>query len=252
MTVTAEPSELSQILADEHRERLRAAREAEAEKRKAEAKAAFDELTRSTYVHSMGWRNIILEESGRARLAHTIGFLEALHCFNPGQAYTLAENLTRYLSHLSDYGGMMESPDGNKDNAGKLLEFPRYRVALSDDGGLGSFSIVWYHAVPHSSWMKLAEELADAHAQARHQKLFRDLEDTDQRDSVWAEAMGEATCKLRIRQDLDTQRYYYPAWDDRKKYLTSETMRYGRSFNGGLIFHHDKDDITRGHWSTHT
>lgn len=191
-------------------------------------------------------------ESGKMRLVHTIGFLEAIHRFNPERAYTLADSFCQYLDYLNEYAGTIDSPEGRTGGPdGALLQFPAYRVVLGDDGGIGSFSIGWFRAIPHKTMMELAEQLADAHAMARHQKLYAALS-SEQAESVWTEALGEARAKLKLNAELEEFRCYFPAWDTDRKYYSREYVCYGYCHNGGLIFHHDRDDITKGHWSTHT
>jgi len=243
--------EASQAVAD-FRAELLARRAAEEQKKKEADKKAFQQITSSTYVNSMGsFGSIVFTDNGRGRMAHTVGFLEALESFNPEQAYLLAGDLVKYLTMLSEYGGMMDSPEARSGHDGTLLQFPRFRVILGDDGGLGSFAIGWYAAIPQTRWEEKAMELAENHAQARHGKPYSELKD-EQRDSVWEEAKTEANSILKIREELEVCRGYYPTWDKEKKYFSREYVKYGFCFNGGLIFHHDRDDITKGHWSTHT
>jgi hypothetical protein len=147
----------------------------------------------------------------------------------------------------------MESPEGRTGGPDRTpLEFPRYRIALGDDGGLGSFSVMWYRAIPHKLFMDVTEQLAQGHAHARHQKTYEAL-DSEQAESVWTEALSEARANLKLRPELELYRCYRHSWDhDNNLGMGREYVLYGFSHNGGLIYHHDQTDITRGHWSTHT
>ncbi len=217
------------------------------------ARANYDRLTESSYANSMcRWGTIFFSDTGKMRLAHTIGFLEALHQFNPARAHALANDLCKYLDYLGGYAGMIQSPEANLDHTGKPLEFPAYRVVLGDDGGIGSFSIAWFRAVPHKQMMDLAETIAETIAMERHQKHNLELSSEDARP-VWDEALESAKDKLKLRKELEDYRMYRPTWDTDKTFgLSYEWMSYGYCHNGGLIFHHDQKDITSGHWSTHT
>ncbi len=213
----------------------------------------FNRLTASEYMQSMcSYGRLNFTETGKMRLVHTIAFIEGIHCFNPDRAYELADSLCKFLDYLNEYGGMIDSPEcrtGGPDNT--LLQFPAYRVSLGDDGSIGSFSVAWYRAVPHKDMMALAESLADAHAMARHQKPYAAL-NSEQAGPVWEEALGEARAKLKLREELEQYKGYFPTWDKERKHFSREYVCYGFCHNGGLIYHHDRDDITKGHWSTHT
>ena len=215
--------------------------------------ANYDRLTRSSYTHSMAenWRRIHFTKTGHARLAHTIGLLEGIALNDPESAHRLADSLVKYLDYLSNYAGTMDSPEGNLDHTGTPLQFPAYRVVLSDDGGIGSFSIGWYRAVPHKSMMKVAETIAESLSMERHQKHHDDLNADDSRP-IWEEALERSKQKLKLRKELDDSRCYRPEWDKDKTFgFMYEFVSYGYSHNGGLIFHYG-DDIRQGSWSTHT
>jgi len=213
----------------------------------------FNRLTASVYMQSMcSYGRLHFTETGKMRLVHTIAFLEGIHCFDPERAYGLADSLCQYLDYLNEYAGMIDSPEGRTGGPDKtLLQFPAYRVVLGDDGGIGSFSIAWYRAIPHKNMMAIAEELADAHAMARHQKSYAALT-SEQAGPVWEEALGEARAKLKLNAELEQYKCYFPDWDKDRKYYSREYVLYGYCHNGGLIYHHDRDDISKGHWSTHT
>lgn len=218
------------------------------------ARANYDRLTNCSYAHSMpeNWRGIYFTDTGKSRLAHTIGLLQGIALCNQDAANTLADGLCRYLDYLNGYAGMMDSPENNLDHTGKPLQFRAYRVVLSDDGGIGSFSIMWYRAVPHKQMIGLAEELADTIAQERHQKRNIDLSSEEARP-VWEEALQQSKDRLKLRKELEDYRCYRPDWDTDKTFgFMYEWMSYGFCFNGGLIFHYHRDDITKGSWSTHT
>lgn len=215
--------------------------------------ASYDRLTRSSYVHAMAerWRRIHFTDTGKARLAHTIGLLEGIALVDPESAHKLADGLCKYLDYLDGYGGMIDSPEGNLDHTGAPLQFPRYRVVLGDDGGIGSFAIGWYRFVPHRSMMALAETIAETIAMERHQKHSDDLSSEESRP-IWEEALEASKTQLKLRKELDDSRSYRPAWDKDKTFgFAHEFVSYGYCHNGGLIFHYG-DDITRGSWSTHT
>lgn len=213
----------------------------------------FDRLTKSSYTHSMPeqWRGIHFTETGKARLAHTIGLLAGIALCDEESAYKLADSLCKYLDYLNGYAGMMDSPEGNLDHMGNPLKFPAYRVVLGDDGGIGSFSIGWYRAVPHKSMMALAETIAETIAMERHQKHNNYLSSDDARP-IWDEALEQAKTQLKLRKELEEYRMYRPSWDTDKTFgLNHEWVSYGYCHNGGLIFLYG-DDITKGSWSTHT
>ena len=214
----------------------------------------FHKLTASTYTHSMGrWKQIHFTESGAARLVHTIGLLEGIHLANPERAYALANKLCRYLDHLNDYGGPLESPEGRTDREGKPLQFPSFRISLGDDGGLGSFSILWMAAIPHQKYMERAAQIADGIALERFQTTFDEIAGSEDRHSVWDAALDKTTQTLRINKELTETRHYRPSWDTDGTFgYDRESVHYGFCFNGALVFHYSKDDILNGHWSSHT
>jgi hypothetical protein len=217
------------------------------------ARANYDRLTNSSYADSSSrqWRNIHFTDTGKARLAHTVGFLEMLHEFNPARAFSLADGLCKYLDYLNGYAGMIDSPEGNANHSGDPLQFPAYRVVLSDDGGIGSFGICWYRAVPHKRMMELAETIAEKMSQDKYGKSNLEL-DSETARPLWDESLEAAKTQLRLRKELEEYRMYRPTWDTDHKYgFSYEWMSYGFSHNGGLIYHCGKD-ITNGSWSTHT
>lgn len=218
---------------------------------------AYDKLTESSYVHSMGIfsRTLTFTETGTARLAHTIGWLQGIHRFDPERAYALANDLWKYICYLGEYGGTEDSPEGRTHDDGTLLQFPRYKVILGDDGGLGSFSIAWYRLIPHSKVIALAEARAEANSQAIHGKTFAALSADESEAIWWGEAGALETTKreLKIRKELDDYKLFWPVWNTAKSgMMEREWVSYGYCHNGGLIFHHDREDDTKGHWSTHT
>lgn len=217
-----------------------------------QTKTAFERLTR--YQHSASftsdWPGLYFDANGKGRLAHTIGFLEAINAYDPDNAHELAESLVKYFDYLSGYGGMIESPANNQDHEGKTIEFPRYRVVLTDDGGIGSFGILWYHHVSHERYMHEATGLRTPIAVRSWSKPYEELDERTQ-GYVWDACRHDARQNLRLHPDLDLSRSF-PAPYDKTAPWCREYMYYGFSHNGGLIFHFDRDDITRGHWSTHT
>jgi hypothetical protein len=49
---------------------------------------------------------------------------------------------------------MIDSPEGQEGSCkGITLRFPAYRIVLGDDGGLGSFGVLYFAAIPHSKLM---------------------------------------------------------------------------------------------------
>lgn len=217
--------------------------------RPAATSANFDRLTKSSYAQSMcEFGRLHFRDNGKIRLAHTIGLLEGIHRNEPEKAYALADSLCKYLDYLLTYGGTMESPEGNAIS----FEFPTYRVVLGDDGGIGSFSIGWFRAVPHKAMMDLAETFANSIAAELHGKTYADLTRDDDRDKIWQEALLQSRQKFKINEELTEERGYFPKWDTDRKYYSREYVYYGYCHNGGLIYHHDRDDITNGSWSTHT
>lgn len=217
------------------------------------SKANFERLTASSYAHSMcAWGRLHFSESGKQRLAHTIGFIEGVHISNPERAYALADDLCRYLDYLSEYGGMLDSPEGRTNHEGAPLQFPRFRVSLGDDGGIGSFSVMWYYAIPHKTMMDTAQELADGIAQERYGRNYTSLKSEDSYP-VWDAAIAAAKAKLRLVEELEVYKMFRHTWDTDNTYgYDREYVCYGFSHNGALIFHHDRDDISKGNWSTHT
>ena len=213
----------------------------------------FNRLTASEYMGSMcTFGRLHFTESGKQRLVHTIGFLEGIHRTEPERAYELADSLCKYLDYLATYAGTIESPEGRTGGPnGEPLRFPAYRVVLGDDGSLGSFTICWYSAVPHQDMITLAEALAESHSMARHQKSYTAL-NSDQAESVWTEAIGESKAKFKLREELTEDRAYFPSWDTDRKYYSHEYVCYGFCHNGGLIYHHSREDVGNGNWSTHT
>jgi hypothetical protein len=197
------------------------------------------------------WRRIHFTETGKARLAHTIGLLQGMNLCNPVAAHKLADDLVKYLDYLNGYAGDLDSPEGNKSWTGEFLKYPAYRIVLGDDGGIGSFSIGWYRAIPHKAMMDLAQTIADTLSLERHQFKHEDLKQDDARP-IWDEALEASRTQLKLRKELEEYRMYRPEWDTEKTFgFCYEWVSYGYCFNGGLIFHYG-DDITKGHWSTHT
>lgn len=213
----------------------------------------YERLTQSEYTHSMcRYGRLVFSESGKHRMVHTIGFLTAVHITNPDRAYELADSLCKYLDYLDQYGGTDDSPEGRTDNEGNLLKFPSYRVVLSDDGYLGSFTISWYRMLPHAEFMEKAESRAAAIAHTNHGTEFEAL-DRETSNRVWQAALDETKSILKVNSELDEYRLYWPAWDTQRTGMMSrEWVYYRYCHNGGLIFHRDRSDLTQGHWSTHT
>jgi hypothetical protein len=216
-------------------------------------RANFERLASFSYAESVcRWGNVHFVESGKLRLLHTSGFLQGLALAEPTKAYALADSLCRYLDRFGDYGGMIDSPEGRKDVHGDLLRFPAYRIVLSDDGGLGSFGVLWFAAIPHKKFMDAAEAAADRLAAERHGegKTYADL-NQEQADPLWRDALEDTRLQLKIRDDLTVDRGYFPDWDTNRDYYSREYVYYGYSHNGGLIYHFG-NDVTEGSWSSHT
>jgi hypothetical protein len=217
------------------------------------ARANLDRLMAHSYTESIcRWGSIEFSETGKMRLLHTSGFLQAIALSSPEKACILADNLSRYLDRFADYGGLIESPEGRKDLKGNTLRFPAYRIVLGDDGGLGSFGVLYFAAIPHSKLMSTAEANAERLTAERYGKgkTYADLTQ-EQADPVWRDAMTETKLQLRIRDELTVDRGYYPDWDKDHNYYSREWVYYGFSHNGGLIYHYG-DDVTAGSWSSHT
>lgn len=182
----------------------------------------LDKLTNSSYVSGLPekWRNLHFSQSGHARLAHIVGFLEGLKaCDKADLAESLAKDLCDHLSRLNDYGGKTEVDE---------REYPRYRVVLHDDGTFGGFSIGWCHIVTPDALQRLLE---------KHPK--NDGEDGwDHLQRVKKAVNCNSELKL---------------WHSKHGYL-----EYAYSFNGGLLFHGfgcNPMAVTLGkvkYWSIHT
>jgi len=216
--------------------------------------ASFGRLTDHNYAESAcrgNWGYVHFSESGKLRLLHTIGWLEAMEVSDPETAYSLASDLCRYLDRFGEYGGMIDSPEGRTDVHGQPLQFPRYRLVLSDDGGLGSFGVLWYVALPHEDFMEAAERIADEITAERHGgKTYADL-DRENADVIWQDALDATRRHFRIDEELTVDRGYFPDWDKDRKWYSREYMYYAFSHNGALVYHYG-DDITGGSWSSHT
>lgn len=94
------------------------------------------------------WRNINFSDAGAMRLAHIAGFVTALDAAGKHDlAEKMAHDICYSLDYLSEYGGLDTQPMG-KGAGAIMIEAPRYRVQLHDDGTFGGFSIGWYCRLP--------------------------------------------------------------------------------------------------------
>lgn len=86
------------------------------------------------------WRHLHFTPSGAARVSSIMGWILGLSHGGRGElAGELAADLFERLDYLNGYGGMDSTPDGKH-------QFPRYRVALTDDGTLHGFALAWHLA----------------------------------------------------------------------------------------------------------
>lgn len=205
---------------------------------------------------SLYGNRLLFSESAKVRMASICGFLEGLKHSDPELAASLAYDLDRQLQYLAGYGGHSETftQEGWRP-------LPQYKVMLHDDGCWGSFAIMWYQIVP----LKKIHELANSKMPQWYQDGSprpKDVTETDVDIMRW-EAQREAYDHWKVRRDtsksyvthddlMEETRYRPEEYEDQPQYCRAETFVYGFSFNGGLIFHYPKDDLTQGSWSIHT
>ena len=90
-------------------------------------------------------RGLIWTETGRMRLAHTIGWITTLSTHSQHEQQTaeaLAEYFAAKLDFLAAYGGHTET------TAGKT---PNFLVELADDGTFAGFSLLWFSRTGEAS-----------------------------------------------------------------------------------------------------
>jgi hypothetical protein len=184
----------------------------------------LDKLTESGHVSGLPqkWRNLHFSQSGNARLAHIVGFMEGLKaCDKADLAEALAKDLCDHLVYLDNYGGVTEIDDHRYAN---------YRVILHDDGMFGGFSIGWCRLVKPET---LQEILGS---------------------EKWAKNEGETGWDhlQRVKKGIGCNSELR-VWHTKHGYL-----EYAYSFNGGLLFHGfgcNPMAVTLGkvkYWSIHT
>lgn len=207
---------------------------------KEQEKTPLERLTFSRYmlsIHERFGRRLVFEEHGKMRLTHTIGWILGISHYNKEKAEELATKFCKVMDRLADYGGDIESPEGNTDHEGKLLTFPGYKIVLSDDGTHAGFSLLWYRAIFNKQIREYAQEMFPA----------------EHNNGSCMATDSETFKALRIRKDLEDYRIYRPTWaTSESTTMYYEWVQYAFSFNGGLIYHSNRDDLTNGDWSTHT
>lgn len=227
--------------------------------------AALEKLTEVVHGHPSGklnrWggsvysRNLLFSESAKVRLASICGFLEGLRVSDPERAAELAYDLDRQLTWLSGYGG--DSETFHQEGWNPL---PRFKVMLWDDGCWGSFSIQWFRIIPLKDIHKHAfESMPEWYRDGTRPEGMTE----EKVDELHREATKAAFAHFKVRLDerksyiahddrMEETRYRPEEYADQPYYCRAETFVYGYSFNGGLIYHYPKDDLTQGSWSIHT
>lgn len=201
-------------------------KEAEIAKNK-KSLAGFD----ARYVSSIAerWKSLHFEASGLARLCHCGGFFRGLIAAGKEDvAEALTVDLDRSLTGLNEFGGKVKIAEEAPSNC----TVPAYRVVLSDDGTFGGFSLLWFRFVSSQDLMR-ATKTEESYAAAKE--------------------------RLRIRDDLQIYRSYYPTWDEERKNYVNNLAHYYLSFNGALIYRGPGGDMvfsvqigTEHYWTVHT
>lgn len=228
--------------------------------------AALEKLCEVVHGHPSGkldrWggsvysRNLVFHESAKVRLVSICGFLEGLRVSDPERAADLAYELDRQLQYLAGYGG-----DSETFTQEGWRPLPRYKVMLHDDGCWGSFAIQWFQIIPLKAIHKHAYETL---MPQWYRDGTRPEGMTEEKVNVLhSEATKAAFAHFKVRLDdrksyiahddtMEEVRYRPEEYENQPSYCRAETFVYGFSFNGGLIFHYPKDDLTQGEWSIHT
>lgn len=183
------------------------------------------------------WPGLVLSENGMARLAAIRGWMLGLwHGGQEELVVKLFRDLNQQLSYLAAYGGTGEM---QCENNGGTVETRRFRIVLSDDGTLHGFSITGFRRVTNAERIDRAQEIFNVWNEAdplpnggkgadgMHSSTFH---------ARWDEAVKEAEKVLRINRSLDTQVSYFPIWDKEQRHYTIETVFWGYSWNGAMVY----------------
>jgi hypothetical protein len=198
----------------------------------------LDRLTNANHVAWIGekWRRLVFTESGKARLAYIVGWLEQLAETDSEQAELLATDLCKQFDYLNSYGGELDIGNG--------CNVPGAKVLLGDDGCLGSFALLWFRAVNMSDICNHCAKSVDDSIP----------ESTDEWTAAYTRNLARFREENGIDENMTERRAYRPDWwndDDSIPPYPSEYAQYVRWFNGGLIYHFG-DDRNSGSWSIHT
>jgi hypothetical protein len=208
-------------------------------------------------------------------------------------ALHLAESLNNKLTYLGDYGGTreFEVEEATEDREATVIKVPAHKVLLYDDGTFGGFGILWHR--PYTTDQVQAK--ARKHDEEAYQGKTAAGEELDAEESRtrWDAALKKAEEGLRIRKGLEEYRTWTPHWaakakadalaahvahagdewvhsckepackralDNLRYSNRAEFIRYGFSFNGGLLlrgmgsptFAVRLDNDSGPSWSVHT
>ena len=175
------------------------------------------------------------EGGGKARLSNIAGWLTGLAMGGPDMqklAGRLALDLHKQFQYLAGYGGKHEI---ERDSGLGTLSVSRYKVVLGDDGTLHGFTVTWFQCVTNKRRLAQAEAVRAAKT-SPVEDLARSI-DEKYADGIWSECILEAEGQLGLRENLKDWIHYYPVYDSGKgASMCSDSVHYGRSFNGGLLY----------------
>ena len=222
----------------------------------------FDATGKTRLAHIAGFIQGLVTAGGRMGPLEQLAVTGSRELESPRElALSLAKSIDDKLFYLAQYGGKMEIP---VDEGKQVVWVPQYRVILYDDGCFGSFGVLWHRAITHDQWFAEARKNDEAAYQGREEDGTKLSADDSRRR--WEAALDKADRDLRIRKELEENRLFTPQWvKERREELDKlhtdekhegysyhgckkcppnshlgpsyEFVRYGFSFNGGLILH---------------
>lgn len=196
---------------------------------------AFDIFSRfcSSYAYHgqaiSRFQNVFFTEGGAARLSNICGWLHGLYSVSEeGKVFAKRAALLflEQLDYLNGYGGDIELPVTQET----VVNVPRYRVVLGDDGVLNSFTLLWHGLISNEKRHEKAQEVLNARVSSIEQLVKDD-------DVAYQMALKDAETELGIFDKLTLHRFYRDQSLSGRSIPGTKIVYYGRSFNGGLIYH---------------
>lgn len=175
-------------------------------------------------------------------------------------------DLQQELVWLSAYGAhfkyVADSVDGQSQTK-DLFRVPSYKVLLNDDGCWGSFSLRWYQAIQPAAYTIWFEKAVEEFSAAKARKILKLERQADRLDPTLSfedrraklhEISAEQTRVENGGMNMDEFHAKYQI--DRSLSVwcpdLASYVHYRFAFNGGLIYHFERDNLLQGSWSVHT